>query len=211
MATRASDSYGKNVFINCPFDPSYLSLLRPLLFTIIYLGFNPRIASESSDSLEQRIEKILRLIKECQYSIHDLSRIKSEKEKEFYRLNMPFELGMDYGCRRISTNRLRLKKSLILESKPRDIKHGLSDLAGVDVKSHGNNPGRIPEVVQHWFIETVGLVDADSPSRIWDRFNVFTFDFYARRKAQGYSKGELKIMPIPQYTRSIRNWITSNP
>jgi hypothetical protein len=84
-------------------------------------------------------------------------------------------------------------------------------LAGVDVKSHSNNPVRIPQVVQHWFIETVGVVDADSPSRICDRFNVFTFDFYARRKAQGYSKGELKIMPIPQYTRSIRNWITGNP
>src|SRR5712691_9616898 len=110
MATRASDSFGRSVFINCPFDPAYLSILRPLLFTIIYLGFNPRIASETSDSLEQRIEKILRLIKECQYRIQKLSLIKSEKEKEFYRLNMPFELGIDYGCRRISSNRLRLKR-----------------------------------------------------------------------------------------------------
>jgi hypothetical protein len=39
-----------NVFINCPFDEQYYPLLRPLLFTVVYLGFNPRIASERSDS-----------------------------------------------------------------------------------------------------------------------------------------------------------------
>jgi len=31
-------SYEWNVFINCPFDKEYFPLLRPLLFTIIYLG-----------------------------------------------------------------------------------------------------------------------------------------------------------------------------
>ena len=27
----------RNVFVNCPFDEAYYSLLRPLLFTIIYV------------------------------------------------------------------------------------------------------------------------------------------------------------------------------
>ncbi len=33
------DGFDQNVFVNCPFDDEYLPLLRPLLFTIIYLGF----------------------------------------------------------------------------------------------------------------------------------------------------------------------------
>jgi hypothetical protein len=35
-----------NVFVNCPFDDKYLRLLRPLLFTVIYLGLKSRIALE---------------------------------------------------------------------------------------------------------------------------------------------------------------------
>ncbi len=31
------DDFEKGVFINCPFDDEYRSLLRPLLFTIIYV------------------------------------------------------------------------------------------------------------------------------------------------------------------------------
>lgn len=210
MAKKALNRFRASVFINCPFDEQYKSLLGPILFTLLYAGLIPRLASEKSDSLEQRIEKIFRLIKECKYSIHDLSRLKSEKAKEFSRLNMPFELGIEYGCRRTANNHLRTKRSLILEKKRYDIQKALSDLNGVDIKSHNNNPARTIQALQHWLIETVGLKDIDSPSVIWDRFNEFSYDFYVRRKAQGYSRNDLKRMPIPQYIRFIRLWISSN-
>jgi len=207
---RTSHNFRTSVFINCPFDEQYKSLLRPMLFTLLYVGLIPRLASENSDSLEQRIEKILSLIKECRYSIHDLSRLKAAKAKEFFRLNMPFELGIDYGCRRIANNHLRTKRSLILEGKRFDIQKALSDLNGVDIKSHDNDPAQTVRALQHWCIETVGLTDVDSPSVIWDRFNEFSYDFYLRRKAQGYSKDDLKMMPVPQYIRFITQWIKLN-
>lgn len=181
-----------------------------MLFTIVYFGFNPRLASERSDSLEQRIEKILALIKECKYSIHDLSRLKAEKANDIFRLNMPFELGIEYGCRRISTNYLKKKRTLILERRLYDIKKALSDLNGVDINNHNNQPAKIVQVLQHWFIETVDLAEPHSPSVIWDRFNEFSYDFYLRRKDEGYSKGDLKMMPVPQYIRFIKRWIDSN-
>ena len=99
-------------------------------------------------------------------------------------MNTPFELGIDYGCRRIAENYLRSKRSLILESRPYGIQKALSDLNGVDIKSHNNNPSRAVQTLQHWFIETVGLTDVDSPSVIWDKFNEFNPDFYQRRQAQ---------------------------
>jgi len=37
-------AFDRNVFINCPFDDGYMPLLRPLLFTVYCLGFQPRIA-----------------------------------------------------------------------------------------------------------------------------------------------------------------------
>ena len=92
-------AFERSVFVNCPFDSDYLPLLRPLLFTILYLRFTPRIASERSDSGESRIDKICSLIRECRYSVHDLSRLRAGEIGEISRMNMPFELGIEYGCR----------------------------------------------------------------------------------------------------------------
>ncbi|HKU76883.1 MAG TPA: hypothetical protein VJR02_23430 [Pyrinomonadaceae bacterium] len=198
-----------SVFINCPFDEEYKLLLRPMLFTLVYAGLRPRLASETSDSLEQRIEKILRLIKECKYSIHDLSRLRPEKANEFSRLNMPFELGVDYGCRRVAKNHLRTKRSLIFEKKRYDVQKALSDLSGVDIKCHNNNPTQTVQALQHWLVETVGLNDIESPSVMWGMFAEFDSDFYKRRKTQGYSKRDLRVMPVPQYIRFIKQWVAS--
>jgi len=209
MKKEIPKKFGTSVFINCPFDEEYKLLLQPMLFTLVYVGLCPRLASEKSDSLEQRIEKILRLIKECKYSIHDLSRLKSKKAKEFARLNMPFELGIEYGCRRIAKDHLRTKRGLIFEQKRYEVQKALSDLNGVDIKCHNNKPAQAVQALQHWLIETVGLNDVDSPSVIWDTFNEFDGDFYKRRKAQGYSKIDLRAMPVPEYIRFIKEWVAS--
>ena len=211
MEKKAPKNFSVSVFINCPFDEEYKSLLRPMLFTLVYAGLLPRLAAEKSDSLEQRIEKIVRLIKECKYSIHDLSRLKAAKAKEFFRMNMPFELGIDYGCRRIAQNYLSKKRSLVLETRRYDVQKALSDLNGVDIKSHNNNPARAVQALQHWLIETVGLTDLDSPAVIWENFTEFRSDFYQRHTAQGYSKNDLKMMPVPQYIRFITQWVDSKP
>jgi hypothetical protein len=209
MARKVGKKFRVSVFINCPFDDEYKLLLRPMLLTLVYVGLFPRLASEKSDSLEQRIEKILRLIKQCKYSIHDLSRLKSEKANEFSRLNMPFELGIEYGCRRIAKNHLRTKRSLVLEKKRYDIQRALSDLNGVDIKCHNNKPAQAVRALQHWLIETLGLNDMESPSVIWKKFAEFDSDFYKRQKAQGYSKRDLIVMPVPQYLRFIKQWVAA--
>ena len=84
-------NYDRNVFINCPFDDKYFLLLKPLVFSIVYFGFRPRISLESSDSGLVRLKKIIGLMKDSRYAIHDLSRLQAKKIDEYYRLNMPFE------------------------------------------------------------------------------------------------------------------------
>lgn len=210
MADQVKKEFGKNVFINCPFDPAYYSLLRPLLFTIVYLGFNPKIALERSDSGEQRIDKICDLIKKSKYSIHDLSRLKSRKKGEFYRLNMPFELGIDYGCRRFASNYFRGKKCLILEKGTFDYRKALSDISGVDIKNHENKPAKMVQAIRNWFVETVGLRKATGPTAIWYQFNDFASDFYSRRQKEGFSDEDLDMMPIREYINFIKRWMRSN-
>ena len=210
MANRATREFEKNVFINCPFDPEYYPLLRPLLFTIVYLGFNPKIALERSDSGEQRIDKICELIRKSKYSIHDLSRLKSKKRGEFYRLNMPFELGIDYGSRRFALNHLKRKKYLILEKGPFDYRKALSDISGVDIKNHNNKPAKMVQAIRNWFVETVGLRKVVGPTAIWYKFNDFTSDFYTRRKNEGFSDEDLDMMPVREYINFIKRWLRAN-
>jgi hypothetical protein len=207
MPLQVPEDFDKNVFINCPFDSEYLSLLRPLLFTIIYVGLNPKIALETSDSGEVRITKICELIRSSMYSIHDLSRLQSRKKHEFYRLNMPFELGIEYGCRQFASNHLGKKRCLILEKTRHDYLKALSDLSGVDIKSHGNKEPALIRAVRSWFIETVGLRALDSATVMWYRFTDFMSDFYEKRASQGFSDQDLEEMPVAEFIHFIREWL----
>jgi len=206
MGSLTPKGFKKNVFINCPFDKQYESLLRPLLFVIIYIGYNPQIASQDSDAGIPRIERICKLIKISKYSIHDLSRLKSTKKDEFYRLNMPFELGIDYGCRRFAKNYLNTKKQLILETKRYRYMRAISDLSGNDIKNHNDKPLNLIRQVRDWFIETVKVKNIDGPTKIWYSFNDFMADFYEKRKKQGFSDEGLQIMAIPEFIVYIKEW-----
>ena len=202
--------FDKNVFINCPFDGQYNSLLNPILFTIVYLGFSPQIASQTTDSGEQRINKILSLILKSRYSLHDLSRIRSQRRGEFFRLNMPFELGIDYGCRRTSPGYLRRKRFLVLGANPHDYKQALSDLGGVDAKSHGNDPQQAVLVLRNWFVETIPLKKAPCASAIWEKFLDFSKNFYTERKKEGFSRHDLNMMPVREYISAIQHWLKAH-
>jgi hypothetical protein len=208
-----SDGYESNVFVNCPFDAKYLSLLRPLLFTIVYLGYHPRIAVERSDSGENRLDKICELIGQSKFSIHDLSRLKAAKAREFYRMNMAFELGIDYGSRQHGPEFMRSKKCLILEKEPHDFKIALSDLSGVDIKNHGNEPDEVVRAVRDWFYETVGLRNAPYPKVIWFRFNDFMTSLFEARLAEGIPEDDVKEdiarMPIPEYLNCVVDWVAA--
>jgi len=181
-----------------------------LLFTIIYLHFIPRIASERSDSGESRIDKITRLIGECRYSIHDLSRLRASVPGEFYRMNMPFELGIEYGSRLYGSARLRTKRCLVLERDQHEFQKAISDLAGIDIKRHNNEPADIVRAVRNWFVETVGLKGVHSATKIWYRFNDFASDFYDARVADGFSDDDLNMMPVPEYIGFIRSWVNED-
>jgi hypothetical protein len=202
----ATSVFDRSVFINCPFDTDYLSLLRPLLFTVASLGFEPRIASERSDSAEMRLDKIVRLIRSARYSIHDISRLRAKAAGDYSRFNLPFELGIDRGAQLFGAKRLRTKSCLMLERDQHDFRRALSDLAGVDIKSHQDEAVGIVRAVREWFVETVGLKRVVSATQLWYRFTEFTTDFYEARMSDGYSDDDLNMMPVPEYLDFIRSW-----
>ena len=85
------------VFINCPFDSKYKPMLRVLIFVARFYGLEIKISLLEVDSKSQRLSRIIGLMKDAKYSIHDLSLLKAESKNDVFRMNMPFELGLDYG------------------------------------------------------------------------------------------------------------------
>lgn len=213
------DGYENGVFINCPFDSKYTKLLRPIVFVTVYFGHTPRIASERSDSGENRLTKICGLINACRFSIHDLSRLKSSRADEFSRMNLPFELGLDFGTRLHGPDYASEKRFLILEKNPHDFKIALSDLSGVDIKSHSNEPIEVSRAVRDWYYETVGVGDRFPkkqhwPSTVWLRYNEFISFLFEERLANGVSEEaateDVERMPMAEFIDSARSWVSNN-
>jgi hypothetical protein len=204
---RADEDFGRNVFINCPCDERYVPLLQALLFTIVHLGYTPRIALERSDSGEIRLQKISDLIRRSRFSIHDLSRTQAAEPGEFYRMNMPFEFGVDYGCRLFGQSGLRRKRCLVLSGHPFDHVRALSDASGIDVKHHNHEPLELMRQVRNWFVETAEAREVPSASTIWRGFIDFMLDFNGRRVADGYSPEDLNTMPVREFVGFIARWV----
>lgn len=171
------DNFERNVFVNCPFDDDYRQLLLSVIFTVKHLGFNPRLSLERADSAESRIEKIVGLINQSKYGIHDLSRIISTGTNEHYRMNMPFELGIDYGCQKLKEGIWSQKQILILEKERYRYQKALSDLSGSDIKNHDDEAPKIIKAVRDWFVTTESI-RADSGKKIWNLYNDFQAYLY---------------------------------
>ncbi len=198
--------FDKNVFVNCPFDDEYRPLLRPLLFTISYLGFQPRIALEELDSGAPRIQKIVNLIRSSRYAIHDLSRLQARQRGEFYRLNMPLELGIDVGCRVFGRAPLNLKRCLILEVQRYRYQAAISDLAGCDIAVHGGSQEAIVTEVRNW-LSSKTSTPAAGPARVWTAFLDFMSDNYDELTAQGFSHRDIEALPVDEFLRCIQRWM----
>ncbi|MFC7333512.1 hypothetical protein [Rhodocista pekingensis] len=204
-------SFETSVFINCPFDDEYLPLLRPILFCVVDLGLVPRIALESLDSGEARIAKIVRLIRESRFGIHDLSRLKARRKGEFFRLNMPFELGLDVGSRLFGPPEFCVKRCLILEAERYRFQAAISDLSNSDIAVHRNEPELALTEVRNWLVGVAGLRQVPGPAALFGRFNEFMGDTYDRLRGRGYSDTNIEALPVPELMDCMRDWVTGNP
>jgi len=150
--------YDRNVFINCPFDDSYDPLFRALVFTVFDCGLVPRCAKEAYDSGSVRIEKIIALIRQCRFGIHDISRTEVN-EAGLPRFNMPLELGLFLGAAWFGAAEQRRKSCLILDRDKFRYQAYISDIAGQDIHAHANQPDQAIRAARDW------LVSAKAPSR----------------------------------------------
>jgi len=127
------------VFLNIPYDKKFERLFIAYIAGVSAFRLVPRATLEIPDSL-RRLDKILKLIGDCEYSIHDLSRVELDRKKpRTPRFNMPFELGLTVAHKK------RKKKGnwYVFESTSYRMEKSLSDLNGTDAKIHDGKVGGV--------------------------------------------------------------------
>ncbi len=137
--------YQDNVFINCPFDFQYQPLFRATVFTIQQCGFVARCALEEDSTGDVRIQKIIKIIDECRYGVHDISKADLDTNSQLARFNMPLELGIFIGAHHFAPAKSynSTKKYIVMDIEPYRYQKFISDLSGQDIKAYG--PVEIPD------------------------------------------------------------------
>lgn len=108
---------------------------------------------------------------------------------------MPFELGIDYGCRQYFGEGRETKKILILEEEHYRYQIALSDLSGCDIQSHSGDFGKAVRKVRNWLV-TEGAAPSVGPARILGSYFDFQEWHYERQLAGGFSTRIFKtILP----------------
>ncbi len=200
------EDFDRSVFINCPFDDDYAQILQAILFCVVVMGLRPRLATERSDSGETRLDKIRDLIETSRWSIHDLSRCQARNAGDMFRLNMPFELGIDWGCRHYFGNGRDRKRFLILEEQRYRFQAALSDISGCDIETHGGNFRVAQAKVRNWLRQQTG-VKADGPERMIGAYEDFQEWDYKRKLSEGYSERDIHAYPTFELLESMEDWI----
>ena len=200
--------YDVGVFINCPFDTRYRKLFHAIVFAVSDCGFTPRCALEAEDGGEVRIRKIKRIIRESRYGIHDISRVELDPKSRLPRFNMPLELGLFLGAQEYGVAEQKQKQSLVLDSVPYRYQKFCSDIAGQDVRAHGNQTVKAVAAVRAMLATALGGFRLPGPVRIVERYSAFQAELSALCRELAIAPGELQFVELRTL---MEEWITKNP
>ncbi|MGH9521947.1 MAG: hypothetical protein ACRD3E_05400 [Terriglobales bacterium] len=129
-------------FLNIPYDKKFEKLYLAYIVALIAHGLKPR-ATLGVPRDARRLERIFELLRQSQYSVHDLSRIELDRRPpRAPRFNMPFELGMAVAWSLMNPQRHAWIGCDSVLHRPLK---SISDLNGTDFHTHH---GRIEGVMR---------------------------------------------------------------
>ena len=195
--------YNSNIFINCPFDENYKPIHDAIVFTIFDCGFIPRSASEEKDSGNVRLVKIMEIIAESKFGIHDISRTEIDKSTHLPRFNMPFELGLFLGAKKFGDKVQKRKNILILDKEKYRYQKFISDIAGQDIEEHNENSNEAILKTRNWLNNTVSRTIPGGNS-IYSRYQTFQKNLPDLCKALNVKTNEVLYK---DYCKFIKIWL----
>lgn len=203
----ASKSYNDQVFINCPFDKEYLELYRACIFVILDSGFIPRCSREINNGTQSRLDSIVEIVRGCRYGIHDISRVEVSVDSGLPRFNMPFELGVFYSAKHFGDVTQEKKSFLVLEKEEYRYQKFISDISGIDVSPHGNNPKNLIIKVQQWLRTSSRRTTIPAGELINTRFELFQTQIKAACVKVAIDYDEMAFIDL---VKNMTDWLLLN-
>lgn len=197
----------RDIFINCPFSADYQHFFDAIVFAVVRSGFTPRCARESDDGGEVRFEKICRIIAECHYGVHDISRTEPDPISNLPRFNMPLELGLFLGARKFGRKAHSTKRSLIFDRELHRYQSFISDIAGQDIHSHDGRIARLIEEISTWLRDQAGDDGIPGGRAIASEFERFQADLPTIAQLKQLEPGELTFRDL---TNIAAAWIVAD-
>jgi hypothetical protein len=196
-------TYNDSVFVNCPFDDAYQPMLRAIVFTVYRCGFLPQSALGEDNALDNRIDKIIRIIGGCRYGIHDISRTESNAAG-LPRFNMPFELGLFFGAKRYGNTSQKMKVALIFERTKYLYQQYISDISGVDIKDHGDNVNVAIRKLRDWLKTASKRERIPGAGIINGEYQAFAANFPAIAAGLGFDPANI---PFNDYCTIVEEYL----
>jgi hypothetical protein len=121
---------------------------------------------------------------------------------------MPFELGIDYGCRQYFGSGRDQKRILILEEEPYRYQAALSDLSGCDIQFHAGDYQKAVRKVRNWLVNEAGA-PPEGASRILGKYVDFQEWNYERQLDAGFSDEDIQDYPTKELLEAMMEWVAA--
>lgn len=200
--------YEDSVFLNVPFDTRYRRLSDALIFAVHDCGFIVRSALEIEDSGQARVDKILDIVEQSKFSIHDISRAGIDRNTKLARFNMPLELGFFIGAKRFGSRRDREKRCLVLDRERYRYRNFCSDIAGQDIRAHNDDPRDAIRAVRDWLNSHRSRELIPGGKAIFERYARFRAQLRAQAR---HAKLDHRELTFGDYTHLVVGWLTKTP
>ncbi len=197
-------SYNRSVFINCPIDDGYKPLFRATIFAVLRCDYYARCAIEEEDSSELRLNKIFRIITECRFGIHDLSRTQLDRRSRLPRYNMPLELGIFLAAKHYGRDEHDRKVCLVFEKRPHSYEKFISDIKGQDIAAHEDSPRSMVVKTRNWLASNSRGQLLQGGDALWRDYRAFSRWLPHKCRREKLKEGDLTF---GDYTQLVFAWI----
>lgn len=160
---------------------------------------------ELDDNGETRIEKLYRIIVECRYGVHDLSRTELDAANNLPRFNMPLELGLFLGAKRYGGPKQSAKRLLILDVERYRYQKFISDLAGMDIRAHEGDAVQALRQTRDW-LANVSRRELPSADRVSGLYQTFQAELPTLAANLEFEPAKI---PYVDFERIVVGWLLS--
>lgn len=200
-----------DVFINCPFDTQYKPIFNAIVFTVVRSGYRARCAMETDDAGENRMGKIIKIIGECPFGIHDISRTEVDGDPPLPRFNMPLELGIWLGAHHLGGLDQSDKRCIVFDRERYRYQRFISDIGGQDIHEHAGEVSTLIGKLAAWLRHLPGGHQAGGGQAIMREYNTFEALLPTLSADKDLTPDELSFadfnLMVTEYVASLRRQV----